>query len=144
MDAFNFVPLFSSSDASRTGEMFWLPLKPLPGFHSWCARRGHVIGTRSYRQKGALPRTKLCPALCANPFVACGCVCLGCVLRERREEESLVSEWVCDGKEPSARSILIGEEREPRSLGVEEEWRKKEQSHEPGRVPRSGLNGLPQ
>lgn len=45
----------------------------------------------------------------------------------------------------SGRSILTGQGRESRSLsGCEAEEEEKEENHEPGRVPRSGFNGLPQ
>lgn len=45
----------------------------------------------------------------------------------------------------SGRSILTGTERESRSLrGCEAQEEEKEEKHEPGRVPRSGSNGLPQ
>lgn len=93
--------------------------------------------THPCQQKGALPRASVLsiPLLCVRARA----------FEERREEGSSVSEGVCDGKELSARSLLTGEEREPRSLsGCEANKEEKEENHEPGRVPRSGFNGLPQ
>lgn len=83
------------------------------GFSFVVRARGDVIRNPSMSAVGGAATWNY-PALWANPFVASLCVYV-CVFRERREEESLVSEWVCDGKELSARSTLIGEERESRS-----------------------------